>query len=1253
MSTDNKAVMNDNITNNTSQTLFRFISMRNPQLTETKKENLGFIHRPTLNNSFDQAVKNRAGISKLKALENLCRSFSAILTEHDLENSQYLSLLKIGRKITKKQILSNEEFAKTKERYSSGQVEIEKLWDNLIYQVVTQKDFYAKEAIVHILKALHIGYVQTLSPTQELTKINGSDLLAKALEAKVVMPKELFVEEEVISSTLANRTAMSETSQLSTKVLERIKVNAKTDLVVTQALLQKEKLERLNTELEKIQKSYYNAKAKNYQSAYDEYMARYQYQREESARILDEINYLIEHKASDEELRKLYEQLKKFEVPPFEFSYQNEIDILELQKKLSAESFELFISLCAAQETNAEFYSKIPAGAKMEVVSDSELRIGTQVLQIDNSYQTFEDVFSQIQSHAASALQAALDNTVLEQTQYANIGGALIPVGESLTRTHLAYNLLAVFRRSAFVPDNGFINFSFEVQDNSWNVANARIILESNTGYHEEALGNVDVLNGMVSFPAVMVNKFSSVSRIRIDIYFNNGREAYLELLKIPNNTAQVGLLTLKPGKEGPREEEPTEGTLVARKLFGLKRLGIAEYMKVVQSTHAYVPGDVTHIENIMAREFKQKSTRRLRKTEIQTTASKSTERETLTDTTSTTRHDMQSEVANVIMKDTTAQAYANWSKDSEVYGRFEVGGSLATHNAKENSVRQAMTQSQEITNKATDKLLTKISEERIEKIIEEYEENNAHGFDNRNGDKHVVGVYRWVDMKYKNQIYNYGKRTMFEFMIPEPARLHRLATAVAKADVLTAPIDPRKAPAPYTMASPKEATRQLLQYWADIYGVTLTAEMPGKEVILNANGSPQTEGEGVFFDSNLEIPDGYKATSASIVWAYNKQRNRSGFFQGNYILPAYLSFGNLKGGSYYKETRNQTLNGTEGVGGLNLTGVFNYRVSGKNIGGFNIALKFPCVPNDANVMAWQTENFNAIIEAYKEAYEKFKEEQARIDKEQKEKEAEAKDKTGNFYRYMENDVLKHNCIAYLLQDYLSPNTIGQNFTDGDKMENFQVFLNENLDQYTALAKFMEQAFEWNIMSYSFYPYYWANRKHWQEMYISESVDPLFRSFLQSGMARVIVTVRPGYEDAIQFFLSTGKIWNGEEVPVIGDPMYMSIVDEMREPVGLKQGKPWITKLPTTLTILQEDTAGLKTATALPYSYENPEEFENPEDVVTKSEFIITDAQLSSGAHRFVENIDIKNGNLQLTTDSDPRKVIAQISMQSIKNNLP
>lgn len=74
-------------------------------------------------------------------------------------------------------------------------------------------------------------------------------------------------------------------------------------------------------------------------------------------------------------------------------------------------------------------------------------------------------------------------------------------------------------------------------------------------------------------------------------------------------------------------------------------------------------------------------------------------------------------------------------------------------------------------------------------------------------------------------------------------------------------------------------------------------------------------------------------------------------------------------------------------------------------------------------------------------------------------------EKTGNFYRYMEADVLKHNCIAYLLQDYL--NVLGQPFTKGETMPTFEVILGEKLDRYTALAKFMEQAFEWEIMDYT------------------------------------------------------------------------------------------------------------------------------------------------------------------------------------------
>ena len=123
-----------------------------------------------------------------------------------------------------------------------------------------------------------------------------------------------------------------------------------------------------------------------------------------------------------------------------------------------------------------------------------------------------------------------------------------------------------------------------------------------------------------------------------------------------------------------------------------------------------------------------------------------------------------------------------------------------------------------------------------------------------------------------------------------------------------------------------------------------------------------------------------------------------------------------------------------------------------------------------------------------------------------------------------------------------------------------------------------------------------------------------FRSFLQAGMARVIVTVKPGFEDAEQFFMATGRIWNGGEVPVIGDPMYMSIVKEMRKPLGTPQGKYWITKMPTTLTILQDKSTGLPVNQPLPiFPEKDPANCENPSELELESSFRTDTANLFHG----------------------------------------
>ena len=1184
--------------NNAAQTLFRFVSLRNPQLTETKNTNFGFIHRPeNMEGAFDSAVANKGPeTSKLQALNSVGNEYDGetFVDVETLESSDFAEMLKIGRKISKKETLNDQDKEITDIFYRNndhgGEI-MRNLWNNMIYQVVSQKDFYVKEAISHILKAIHLGFVQNVDTSEEIRKINGENPLENALNAKIVMPKELFVEEETA--------AISNTpTKINPATLQRLKFESSKNLKISKAMQKKQTAEHLKSELNEVERQYFNERKKAYKEAENAYQLRNAEQIAAYENLLAEIENTITEETPREEAEALYAQLKELEVPPFEFLYKNEINLEDLQSKLSPESFDLFMELFTNLDYKTADITGLSSTEKI-VSSDSTMRIGAQTLEIDDSYKTFFSVAEKLQNVIAEETQYTLDNSPLSQQQYTNIGGALVPIAQTSSISHLAYTLYVDWTRRVFVAGKETVNFSFEVESSSWSIASAQLSGTSASGQFSENYGAISVQNNKVTFPASSTQNLNGITTLKLQLFFANGRESTLDIPNVQTLQLYTGILSLKSIRENNPTEE--EGGNTPRKNFGIKRLGIADYQKVVQSVHAYVPGEVSNIENVMASELRHKSSTSREYSEITDTTSKSQETEKISDTSKTSRTDMQTEVAKELDKQKSITGHTSFRAGGKNV-QFEIGAEYANNTAQHDSTRQAVMKSQEITERAMERVLTKISEERVQKIIKEYTETNVHEFDNRGKvtetdssdaaqPKHITGVYRWIDKKMKNQIYNYGKRTMFEFMVPEPAKLHKLALTVAKVKQLTAPVDPRTAPEPHTMSDPKMATKELLEYWAGIYGVKLT-DLPASNVIATSNVEVNLDNSATPRLLGLSIPVNYKAYEAEITYAfYNRFKKNS----------SYLTFDNLKGGMVSVENthREGWLRGSYFSYGLNIIGDYNMQFAGGN-GTTHVGLvvKAKCTLSDAYMFQWATENFNAIIAAYEKALQEFQDAQAALEAEHAAKEGEAKEKQGNFYRYMEADVLKHNCIAYLLQDYL--NVLGQDFTDGDTMDKFQVYLNENLDKYTALAKFMEQAMEWEIMDYTFYPYYWGNRAEWQEMYVSESVDPLFRSFLQAGMARVIVTVKPGFEDAVQFFLTTGKIWNGGEVPVIGDPMYLSIVDEMREPTGKPQGKYWITRIPTTLTILQDKSTGLAVEEPLPIfpeadvdNCENPSELEN------------------------------------------------------------
>src|SRR5690606_40071352 len=143
------------------------------------------------------------------------------------------------------------------------------------------------------------------------------------------------------------------------------------------------------------------------------------------------------------------------------------------------------------------------------------------------------------------------------------------------------------------------------------------------------------------------------------------------------------------------------------------------------------------------------------------------------TDATETDRFEMPTDIAKLIQQHKESTAYANVHAS---YGpiNIDTGGTYANSTSKEESNRQAVSQSKELTQRAMERIVSRFRQEVVHKITESYEEENAHIFDNRNGEHHVSGVYRYINAIYKNQIFNYGKRLMYEFMIPQPSKLYR-----------------------------------------------------------------------------------------------------------------------------------------------------------------------------------------------------------------------------------------------------------------------------------------------------------------------------------------------------------------------------------------------------------------------------------------------------------------------------------------------
>jgi hypothetical protein len=1098
------------------QNLFKFVTVRNPQLIDKKEEHPGFVFHPSEGSSvFVKAIQGVKEADKEAKLQETATTFSAYKTRADV-SKQNEGLYKFSSWLMRnKNGLSYQAIKDNlNEATPIGNVKLA-VWENLLYQTVAKKSVQVREALIQMLIADQFLVAFNIFKGTFKSDINvvftdeQLELFTRRACASVVISKSLFSNE--IKPRPAKPRRVTEVQERA--MLKAIEVEAAKENVKAYRALDSE-LKTVEAKSNKSLQVEYDAAIKGYNASVD--------------KILDGVQptttEVVNAKTGERTVEETFPDVK---LPRFTFEKRKTVNTEELSKVLSTETMEVF---------------------------------KTQELGI---YEEFSEVYEQINTKIKNENQVIIDNEEGTTPKTVLVGG----VKTAVTSKRLNLDPYSFFvSRKSLIGNFGLTMFlgtgysGVQVSKVSYTLTKDGL-RTAFTGNTAQVSAGLDNTSARLFFPINMPIDNNAGYRFQGTFTLNNGVTLSFDE---KNNTSKPGV-TFSGVCNVVNGGVTISGGLQKPKIYGVTSLGIADFRRVEQEVCCYVPGEVSHIENIMAREYKERSTRSL--TSIENTTEQTSEREieNLRDTTTTERNEMQSEVSSIVDEDKSKAYGANASVSGEKFGiKISAGGyfDASTSSSTSNSNSQAQSYAQEVTERAMDRVVQKVSKKRTSRILKEFEENNKHGFDNTKGDKHITGVYRWIDKIYKNKLINYGKRLMYEFAIPEPARFFK--EAIYKSledgtDTTSAVILP-EAPKPLSYYGIEHAGflhEGNYQYYAAKYGAEVTAAPEYYSYVGTSLTKSQQGGDGGRLTNKavkdvVKVPEGYKAVAAKTTGTQQDGHVQIAVAGRVFNLNSY-NF--LSIWPYYRDE-------------VPVSGYFNLNW----VTNVNILVK--CERTDVYYNEWKNETYNAIIDAYNERLREYNE--ATI---AKEAEAVTVDQERlNFNPLLNRSLEKRELKRIAIELLIDQSRVSRdNYNAVDETTGVStVKKGLGLQNHAATVKFFEQAYDWEIMSYTFYPYFYAKEADWKGLFQSQdAADPIFQAFLQSGLARTIVPVRSGFEDAVNWYMSTGEIWNGQGlVTDQDDDLFVSIAEEMQTVEGEVE-KTWETRLPTSLTVIQAGSIGL------------------------------------------------------------------------------
>lgn len=609
------------------------------------------------------------------------------------------------------------------------------------------------------------------------------------------------------------------------------------------------------------------------------------------------------------------------------------------------------------------------------------------------------------------------------------------------------------------------------------------------------------------------------------------------------------------------------------------RRPGITDFYVVRDEWNHYEPAEIAAVVNVLPGEsFTGK---------IRHSQSVDTSTSTTTEVTTTQLTEQQQTTSSSLSESSTKDASLNIGVQGQVqtsgqYGPTHVDTSLGAQLqiSLSQSDSHAMTTSAQTVQRAVKSVTQTVTTQQSQRTITRDSKVDKHEIQNTTA-KTTVGIYRWLQEIHYVELVRYPNRFILEFEVPEPGAWLRWAlqnrpttgwdnpdpgpfrAAGAAADLAVSDITP----ANYL---------QLGQQWR----VRGLQPPPASSIILSVKvaSDPPSDGSNtgtyVITDDSLSIPDGYSADSWSAqIASWQKQSDAP---DAHIAVTVGATVSEMQGpalGAIEQEIVGPMPNGPFDAGGLTSGAVPIAVLAHTNLEGLTVVVNVTCNLTSQGMTQWQQNAYDQLAGAYQTLLNAF----------QQERDARNQQAGGVFdltgppelnQQRAVNELRRAVVSALLGQEPPLADDVVADPNSGEPDTPPQIFPD------TDTIQFFEQSLEWSNIVYICYPYYWGRRNQWVIDVNTASADPVFDQFLSAGSARVCVSVRPGFENLMLYYLYTGQIWGGTQPPAPNDPNYLSIAEEIQSlqkgaADGTVVGSSWEISLPTTLLWAGTDPATL------------------------------------------------------------------------------